>query len=137
MTLSDASPLGVPFWILRDCQAEQGRRDRIAAGRPGADCPKRYLQSNTEFTDVPICMSSRTYMKRKLEHLPSEGLSQPQLDTVTEMLLSRTCVCHELGGGAIQVYEIRPYVKALICPGPNIADFSRTEIGRASGRESG
>ncbi|MDY6914435.1 MAG: hypothetical protein SVT52_08275 [Planctomycetota bacterium] len=71
-----ASPLGVPFWLLRTCEAEDARRRRIAEGNPGAECPEGYLRDNTEFTEMPICLSSRAYVKRKLEHLSSEGLSQ-------------------------------------------------------------
>ena len=124
--LGDTSPLRIPFWILRDCQSEQVRKQRIAEGKPGANCPKRYARSNTEFTDRPICISSRAYVKRKLEHLPQEGFSPEQLAVVTETLLARGCICHELGGGATTINDIHPSVTPLVCPGPNIADFSRT-----------
>ena len=126
VVLSKASPLGVPFWLLRDCESERSRRRRIDEGNPGTQCPKGYLQSNTEFTERPVCMSSRAYVKRKLEHLSSEGLSEQQLASVTETILGRDCVCHELGGGATAIYDIHPSVTPLVCPGPNIADFSRT-----------
>ncbi len=141
IVLSDASPLGVPFWILSNCGAEEARRRRIADGKPGTECPKAYLRANTEFTDQQICIASRGYVKRKLDHLPSEGLSQQQLDCVTESILSVDCVCHELGGGSAEVLNLQPSVKPLICPGPNIADFSRTAslaemVGHIYGRES-
>jgi hypothetical protein len=124
--LSQASPIRVPFWILRNCESEQARVRRIAEGRPGANCPKRYARSNTEFTDMPICLSSRAYVKRKLEHLSREGLSQRQLASVTETILSRGCVCHDLSGGVTAIHGLGPSVTPLVCPGPNIADFSRT-----------
>ncbi len=141
IVLSDASPLGVPFWILSNCGAEEARRRRIADGKPGTECPKAYLRANTEFTDKQICTASRGYVKRKLEHLPKEGLSQQQLDCVTESILSVDCVCHELGGGSAEVHDLHPSIRPLICPGPNIADFSRTVslsemVGHIYGRES-
>ncbi len=126
VSLSEGSPLGVPFWLLNTCESEEGRRRRIADGAPGSKCPKGYLRSNTEFTDQPVCLAGRAYLKRKLEHLPQEDLTSAQVASVTHTILSRACVCHELGGGAISIYDIHPSAPALICPGPNIADFSRS-----------
>ncbi len=123
--LSDASPLGVPFWVLANCGAEEARRCRNAEGKPGTDCPKAYLRANTEFTDKPICTSSRGYVKRKLDQLATGDLTPKQVETITEMVLSVDCVCHELSGGAAEVYDLPLSVNPLICPGPNIADFSR------------
>ena len=141
VVLSEGSPLRVPFWLLDNCEAEEARRRRIAEGNPGTKCPKAYLRDNTEFTDRSICIASRGYVKLKLEHLSSEGLSPQQLASVTETILDRACVCHELGGGATTIYDIHPSVSPLICPGPNIADFSRTMsldemVGHIYGRES-
>jgi len=141
VVLLDISPLSVPFWVLRNCESEQARQRRIAEGKPGANCPKSYARANTEFTDVPICISSRAYIRRKLEHLSGEGLSQQQLAAVTETVLNRSCVCHELSGGVAAVCGIHPSVTPLICPGPNIADFSRTAsleemVGHIYGRAS-
>ena len=139
--LSDTSPLRVPFWIFRNCESEDARRRRNAEGNPGVKCRKGYFQSNTDFTDLPVCLSSRAYVERKLKHLPTEGFSPEQLALVTETVLGRPCVCHELGGGAVQIYGIRPRVKAMACPGPNIADFSRAVsldemVGHIYGRAS-
>ena len=141
VVLSDASPLGVPFWLLGTCAAEDARRIRIADGAPGTECPKGYLRNNTEFTDTSMCTSSRAYVKRKLEHLSSGGFSQRQLAALTDTVLSRTCVCHELGGGAAAIHDLHPAATPLVCPGPNIADFSQTAsldemVGHIYGRES-
>lgn len=125
VVLCDASPLQIPFWMLRTSQAEDARRQRIADGHPGSQCPKGYLRANTEFTEKPVCMASRTYVKKKLEHLPNEGLSPQQLAQVTETILTRACVCHELCGGMTELLDLQPRVLPMVCPGPNIADFSR------------
>ncbi|MCH8107975.1 MAG: quinolinate synthase NadA, partial [Chloroflexi bacterium] len=124
--LTEGSPLGVPIWLLDTCEAEDVRRRRNDEGKPGAECPKGFLKDNTEFTDKPLCTASRTYAKRKVEHLPSEGFSPSQLAARMNTVLSRACVCHELSGGVTRIYDIHPSVVALVCPGPNIADFSRT-----------
>ncbi len=141
VVLSNASPLGVPFWVLTNCGAEESRRCRNAEGKPGTDCPKAYLRANTEFTDIPICTSSRGYVKRKLDQLATNDLSPAQNEVLTENVLSVDCVCHELSGGAAEVHNLQPAAKPLICPGPNIADFSReaslTEmVGHIYGRGS-
>lgn len=123
--LSDASPLGIPFWTLRDSASEEARRQRIREGKPGSPCPKGFLVSNTEFTDVPICRASRVYQKRKLEHVAEEGFSSKQLAVVKEDVVVKACVCHEVGGTALVKKGIDPEAKPAVCCGPNIANFSK------------
>ena len=123
--LSDASPLGIPFWTLRDSASEESRRQRIRNGKPGSPCPKGFLVSNTEFTDIPICHASRAYQKRKLEHLAEEGFSATQLPVVQEAVLAKACVCHEVGGTALLKHDIDPSAKPAVCCGPNIVNFSK------------
>ncbi len=123
--LSDSSPLGIPFSTLRNSASEEARRQRIREGRPGSSCPKGYLISNTEFTDVPICPASRAYQKRKLEHLAEEGFSARQLAVVREGVVVKACVCHEVGGTALVKNGIDLEVKPAVCCGPNIVNFSK------------
>ena len=123
--LSDHSPLGIPFWALRDSGSDQSRQKRIREGKPGSPCPKGYLVSNTEFTDIPICHASRAYQKRKLEHLAEEGYSAKQLPVVRESILSKSCVCHEVGGTALLKKGIDPTAQPIVCCGPNIVNFSK------------
>ncbi len=123
--LSDASPLGIPFWTLRDSASEEARRQRIRHGKPGSPCPKGFLASNTEFTDVPICRASHVYQKRKLEHVAEEGFSAKQLAVVQEAVLAKACVCHEVGGTALVKNDIDPEAKPAVCCGPNIVNFSK------------
>src|SRR5690606_8459601 len=72
--ISGSSPLGVPFNNFRQSSAEKQRLERIAKGRPGAPCTKKYLISNTEFTDAPICTASREYQSKKIKQLQSYNL---------------------------------------------------------------
>ena len=122
--LSDFSPLEVPLWLLRNCAGEEERRRRIAAGKPGVSCGKKYVRANTEFTDTPICIAARAYIEKKLAHLPSEGLSEEQLRVARETVLNRACACHEVGGSVTRMHNLHPSANVLVCPGPNIADFS-------------
>jgi hypothetical protein len=80
---------------------------------------------NTEFTDIPICPASRAYVKRKLQHLPEEGLSAEQLAVVQKNVLSKSCICHDLGGSTSLKYDIDPEATPSICCGPSILDFSK------------
>ncbi len=123
--LSDSSPLGVPFWNLRTSASEETRRQHICEGKPGSPCVKGAARLNTEFTDIPICPASRAYIKRKLQHLPEEGLSAEQLAAAKESVLSKSCICHDLGGGTALKYGIDPAATPSICCGPGIRDFTK------------
>ena len=123
--LSDASPLGVPFWTLRDSASEEARRQRIRDGKPGSACPKGLLVSNTEFTDIPICHASRSYQKRKLEHVVEEGFSARQLAVRQVDVVAPACICHDLAGAATLKHGIDPKATTAVCCGPNIVNFSK------------
>jgi hypothetical protein len=123
--LSDSSPLGIPFWNLRTSASEETRRQHIREGKPGSPCVKGAARLNTEFTDIPICPASRAYIKRKLQRLPEEGLSVERLAAVKESVLSKSCICHDLGGGTALKYGIDPAATPSICCGPGIRDFTK------------
>jgi hypothetical protein len=126
VALSDSSPLGVKFWTLRNSASEENRRGRIAAGKPGSNCPKGYARTTTEFTERPICTASRGYQKLKLLELEQHGHSPEQLSVLKEQVMAKACICHELSGSAMQKYGIDPTVAPAVCCGPNIANFSRS-----------
>ena len=69
---SDVSPLGVPFHYLKGNSAEIERLKRIDEGKPGSPCTEKYLEANTEFTDIPICTASNKYQKLKLAQLETQ-----------------------------------------------------------------
>ncbi len=123
--LSDASPLGVPFWNLRTSTSEDLRRTRIKQGKPGSPCPKRFVGLNTEFTKKPICLASRTYINKKIEVLPKEGHAPEAYATIEERVLAKACICHELGGNATVPLGIDPDAVSTVCCGPGIVDFSK------------
>ncbi len=134
--LSDASPLLIPFWNLRESASEQARRERIARDRPGSPCPNGYAVTTDEFTEIPQCLASRAYQKLKLRDLGDE--CPPH---VRELVLVRSCICHDLAGGATIKNGIDPEATSSICPGPGIQDFSRIAsldemVGHIYGRNS-
>lgn len=125
--LSRSSPLGVPFYTLPHSPSEELRRERIRSGKPGSPCLNKYLAMNTEFGEA-LCVASSRYQRLKLDDLAQQGLSEPELKERTEAVLEKACICRDLGDGALIKYGIKEDKKRLapaVCPGPNIAYFSR------------
>lgn len=125
--LSGASPLGIPFNNFKNSTIDLQRDERIAKGRPGSPCTKKYLCNNTEFTDQAICTASREYQHLKINSLKEANLSsdeyRKQLDLVTEKI----CLCEGLCASTYLKYNIsKPKEKTAvaICPGPNLAYFT-------------
>ncbi len=123
--LSDASPLNIPFWNLRNSDSEQARELRIQQNRPGSACPKNHALTNTEFTEEPICIASRAYQARKLEQLEKQSLPPEIKEFERQKILSKSCICHDLGGSVLRRNAIDATTTPAICPGPNLAGFSR------------
>jgi hypothetical protein len=127
--VSGASPLGIPFNDFRKSTSEQQRLDRIAKGRPGSPCTKKYLVSNTEFTEVPICTASRKYQNLKIKELKTKEVSKEEYDFQFEKIVEKACLCEGL---TASVYIKNDMLKAKesnavsICPGPNTAYFSNS-----------
>jgi hypothetical protein len=126
--LSHASPLGVPFNNFAKSTSEIQRLERIANGRPGSPCTKKFLCSNTEFTEQPICTASRKYQHLKIKQLQSLDMEETertkQIDAVTEKI----CLCEGLCASAYLANDIlkpRENKAVSICPGPNLAYFSK------------
>lgn len=120
--LSHASPLGVPFNNLRTSSGEDQRKSRIAKGRPGSPCYKKFLSFNTEFTEKPICTASRQYQNLKIKQAATGEISEAELNEVLE----KDCLCEGLSAPAIlSSGEIprRNLSAVTICPGPNLAYF--------------
>ena len=128
VVLSKASPLGVRFNYLKNTTAHNERQQRIEKGKPGSPCTEKYLVSNTEFTEEPICTASRKYQKLKLEQLRNADLPKAEYQLQVDDLLSKECLCIGLSNSAGLNYNV-PLVKKLdavtICPGPNISNFSK------------
>ncbi len=124
--LSDASPLGVPFWSLRTSASERRRRQRIDEGQPGSPCPKGFLVSDTEFTSAPICTASRAYQRRKLAQLDAAtDLSEQERIEQRRLVLAKSCICNDLAGGATGPAAIDPLATTAVCCGPNTVYFTR------------
>lgn len=126
--LSNASPLGVRFNYLKGTTAQRERLLRVTKGKPGSPCTEKHLVSNTEFTKEPICTASHTYQKKKIEQLQSLHLPEEEYARQFKDVVSKECLCIGLSNSAILAYGLPPIKKleaVTVCPGPNIAYFSK------------
>jgi hypothetical protein len=125
--VSNSSPLGVLFNNFKNSSAEKQRLERIAKGRPGSPCNKRYLVSNTEFTEEPICTASREYQHLKIKQLQSLNLEPIDLAEQINAVTEKLCLCEGLTTAALlknDLLKSRENKAVAICPGPNLAWFS-------------
>ncbi len=124
--LSEASPLGVPFWSLCTSASEELRLQRIAQGKPGSACPKGYLVSSAEFTKNPLCTASRAYQRRKLEEISISPLDAVGKRRAQESVVAKACICHDLAGCVTGPAHIDPRATSAVCCGPNAAYFKQS-----------
>lgn len=125
--LSKASPLGVPFNNLRSSEKEVEKLNKASIGKPGSPCPKKYLISNKEFSDKPICSASITYLNKKIAEL-KEKLNEADFEKEYNKAITKECLCVGLASSALKVNKIEtPKMSQAvsICPGPNLAYFSK------------
>ncbi len=128
LELSHNSPLGVRFHYLKGTSSDKEKAGRIMNGKPGSPCTEKHLAFNTEFTKEPICTASHKYQKLKIAELQSLNLPESQYKKQLKNVLDKECLCVGLSNAASISYE-QPFIKTLkavtICPGPNIANFSK------------
>ncbi|NEU09539.1 hypothetical protein GZH53_14530 [Flavihumibacter sp. R14] len=125
--ISGSSPLGIPFNNFRKSTAEKQRLERIAKGRPGSPCTKKFLVSNTEFTAQPICTASREYQDLKIRQLQAGELTGEEYQVKYESIVEKLCLCEGLTASAYRKNDMlkpRENNAVAICPGPNVAWFS-------------
>jgi hypothetical protein len=125
--LSYASPLGIPFNNFRKSSGQRQLEDRIEKGRPGSPCYKKFLSSDSEFTDAPVCTASREYQNLKILQLREKNLPVDLFKDEFSKITEKDCLCEGLGASVL----IKDGVKlshnlsaVTICPGPNLAYFS-------------
>jgi hypothetical protein len=127
--MSDASPLGIAFNNLRGSSSEGQIHRRVDAGRPGSPCTKKYLVSNTEFTTEPICTASRQYQSLKIRQLEALDLPAEELSARVGKVVEKSCLCEDLAASAFvdgAAEDAQAAHPVAICPGPNLAYFSRS-----------
>jgi hypothetical protein len=125
--LSKISPLGVPFNSLKGNTKDIEKLMLVDKGRPGSSCPKKFLVSNTEFTEEAICAASRQYQHLKLKELDSKNLSPEEREEHFNKIVDKSCLCIGLATTPLINNSIDGKTKSepvSICPGPNMAYYS-------------
>ena len=126
---SYASPLGIAFNNFKRTSGQRQRHERMDKGRPGSPCYKKFLSTDTEFTETPICTASREYQNLKIKQLNEKGLSPELYQAEYNRITEKDCLCEGLGA-AVLLKDHLPLSHNLsgvtICPGPNLAYFSGT-----------
>ncbi len=126
--LSDISPLGVPFNSLRGNTNEIVKNKRIAENKAGSSCPKKFLVSNTDYTDKSICTASKKFQTIKLDELKLEDINETEYTKKFNQITAKTCLCEGLSNAALVKNDIKQKGEeqgVAICPGPNMAYFSK------------
>jgi hypothetical protein len=125
--LSNSSPLGVLFNNFKHASMEKLRLKRIAEGKPGSPCTKKYLCNNTEFTVEPICTASKKYQQLKIKELRSSNLNAAAYAERFAQVTEKVCLCEGLCTSTyIKTRQLKPKesTAVAICPGPNLAFFN-------------
>ncbi len=127
--LSHSSPLGIPFNNFKNCTSNEQRLSRIAKNKAGSPCYKKFLSSNTEFTEKPICTASRQYQLLKIEQIEQSDSTFERKNKLISSVLEKECLCEGLGASAILRNKgtLSHKLDAVsICPGPNLYFFKET-----------
>ena len=125
--LSNVSPLGVPFNSLRTNTKDIEKMDRLDRGKPGSPCTKKFLVSNKNYTEKPICTASIEFMK-KISVLKDNEETEDKFKEELEMASEKVCLCEGLSASTLMNYNITDAKQSLavsICPGPNLAYYSK------------
>ncbi|QIA07849.1 hypothetical protein [Draconibacterium halophilum] len=124
---SGLSPLGVPFNSIKGASMSKRRLQLAQDGKPGTPCTKGFLRYNTEFTEKPICTSSRQYQTLKLQQLDEMNLPEAEYKKAYEKIIEPECLCIGLSVSTLlsKGMEMKDAEKVTVCPGPNLAYFSK------------
>ncbi len=127
--LSSISPIGVPFNTVRGNSKDVLKDIKTKEGNPGSSCPRQYLKLfNKEFTEQPICLSSKQYQTLKIKELDALNLPEEEYNIRYNQITEKACLCTGLVVSAYMAYDIvtKPDGEGVaVCPGPNLAYFSK------------
>jgi len=127
--LSNSSPLGIRINNFRRSTSIMQIKQRIAKNKPGSPCIKKFLAFNTEFSEKPLCVASRTYQKKKIKSLKDKNLDDEQFKKEYDKVVEKECLCEGLSVGGLITYKMQDEKRptgVAVCPGPNLAYFNGT-----------
>ncbi len=125
--LSNISPLGVPFNSVRGNSKDEEKFNRIKEGKPGSPCTKKFLMFKTGLSEKPMCTASIAYIKEALK-FKNNSADKEKAEKDFNNTLDKACLCEGLTASAIitnNVEQKRQGLAVSVCPGPNMAYFSK------------
>jgi hypothetical protein len=127
LVYSGLSPLGVPFNTVKGVSMSLHKEELVKNGKPGYSCTKGFLKYNTEYTEKPICTSSRQYQTIKLKELEEQNLPEEEYKKAFGKITEKECLCNGLSTSTLlsKNIEVKPNFKVTCRPGPNLAYFSK------------
>ncbi|NOZ80787.1 MAG: hypothetical protein GXP63_03880 [DPANN group archaeon] len=143
LVLSEASPLGVPFWMLLGTEGLQQHEARIAAGRPGVVCT--YAKLLSPYGESFMCAADSRRMQEELAALApmAEG---DEKEYRTFVVLAKNCLCPGLSRDVQDKHGLedgfREHAASVVCAGPSAQYFHRSYtlkemVHRFTGEEPG
>lgn len=128
--LSNISPLGVPFNTIKGMTNDFFKNQRIASGKAGSSCPKKYLALSKEYKKEGTCTASKKHQDKKLEELEAKRdfISFETYTKEYNSITEKSCLCVGLANASHIELGIPIKGQAqgvVVCPGPNMAYFSR------------
>ena len=120
--------MGIPFHSLKGNTKDVEKATRIANGKPGSPCPKKFVALNKDFKEKGLCTASRQYQSQKLKELESQNLSKSAYEYNVNKITEKSCTCVGLGTAALLAYDLDTKIEGdgvSVCPGPNLAYFSK------------
>lgn len=128
--LSNISPLGVPFNTIKGMTNDFYKSQRIAIGKAGSSCPKKYLALSKEYKKEGTCTASKKHQDKKIEELEAKrnSITFEVYNKEYNSIIEKSCLCVGLANASLIELEIPIKGQAqgvVICPGPNMAYFSR------------
>lgn len=128
--LSNISPLGVPFNTIKGMTNDFYKNQRIAHGKAGSSCPKKYLALSKEYQNEGTCSASKKYQDQKIEELNAIKSELPKDVYLKKMtsITEKSCLCVGLANSSH--LELNIPIKGqsqgvVVCPGPNLAYFTQ------------
>lgn len=128
--LSNISPLGVPFNTIKGTTNDFYKNQRIASGKAGSSCPKKFLALSKEYDPEGSCSASKKYQDKKIEALEEtrNSISEQAYTKAYTSITEKSCLCVGLANPSLLEFGIP--VKGqnqgvVVCPGPNMAYFSK------------
>jgi hypothetical protein len=124
--MSNASPLGVKFNNFRLSSMNIEKRKRFINGKPGFNCTKGVLVTDTTFTEKPICTASKQYMRARAKQINEQNISPEEKEMELSKMAEKSCLCVGLSTTTLKYYHMPVEETSVsICPGPNLAYFSK------------